>query len=116
MRLTPLLEALPLVRQNKKFDNTAVLISRIARFYAILGKPQQAIEYAEQAEPLLADMQDKSYQAIANYYVGSAYLSANRNAKGLEFYQRALAIYTELGSKEDVEGLKEEIAAIEKPA
>ena len=114
--LEVLLEALPLVRQNKKFDNTAVLISRIARFYAILGKPQQALEYAEQAEPLLADMQDKSYQAIANYYVGSAYLSANRNAKGLEFYQRALAIYTELGSKEDVEGLKEEIAAIEKPA
>ena len=93
-----------------------MLIARIARYYGIVGKPTQALDYAQKAELLLGEMEDKKYQATATYYVGSAYLRANRKAKGLEHFKRALAICTELGAKEDFESLTEEITEIEKTA
>lgn len=116
LALEALIEALPVVRRLRKGpDDEGVLLARIARLYGVVKKPEEAVNYAQQAAPLIEQMRDKSSQAAAIYYSGVAYLLAGRKPQALELYKRALVLYTELGEKEDAASMAEEIASLENP-
>lgn len=114
--LATALEALPILRQIKRgSEDEAMLSARIARIYALTGKPDKSKEYSAAAAPLLEQIREADSQAYGFYQLGSAYELSRDKGKAVEFFKRAQALYTQLNKTENAESIGKIIADIENP-
>ncbi len=88
-------EALRLLRQSlERRDNPAgqgITLMMIGYVHALAGKPQEALEYCEQALPLQVEAGDPR-QSHTFTVMGIAYAALDKHQKALELYARALEI------------------------
>ncbi|MEB3831876.1 tetratricopeptide repeat protein, partial [Phormidium sp. CCY1219] len=68
----------------------------IGAVYSDIGQPQKALDYYQQALPIMQEVEDRSGEATTLNNIGLVYSDIGQPQEALDYYQQALPIRQEV--------------------
>jgi len=92
-------QSLPPDESNRR--SQAMLMSRLGEIYWMIGKPEEAIEYLQQALMMDREIGDRQEEGIGLGNLGNAYADKGQLGKTIEYQKHALEIAKEFKDKQN---------------
>jgi CHAT domain-containing protein/tetratricopeptide (TPR) repeat protein len=101
-----------LLAVTRPSDSRNLLLHSLCKNHLLLGEPESALDYCQQALSVWQAMDRRLFEAATLSYIGNAYSLMGEPRKELEYYNQALEIFREVQELQGEAGMLNDIGAV----